>query len=126
MRPDRSGLLLTYASLHNAARTALDELGIGDKGCIQINECWPEALLYYDPEKLHWMFRKIPERKARISAIIVHPYNFTFDYNGVWMNKDFTFGVSFKQHDAASKEYTNKLDCWWRGEVPHRKRVTLC
>jgi hypothetical protein len=123
MRPDKSGLLMTYASLHDCTRGALDELSIGDKGGIQINECWPEALLYYDPDKLRWIFRKIPER---ISAIIVHPYNFTFDYHSIRMNDEFTFGVSFKQDDEASKENANKLISWWRGEVPHRKRVTLC
>ncbi len=126
MRPDKSGLLMTYTTLHYAARTALDGLGIGDKYGIQINECWPEALLFYDPDKLRWKFRKIPERKAQISAIVVHPYNFTFYYDGVKMNKEFTFGVSIKSDDEASIEYADKLIGWWRGEVPHRKRVTLC
>ena len=117
---------MTYTTLHNAARTTLDGFSIGDKNGIQINECWPEALLYFDPDKLRWMFRKIPERKAQISAIIVHPYNFTFDYDATKMNIDFTFGVSIKQDEEASKEYAGKLMGWWRGEVPHRKRVTLC
>lgn len=126
MRPDKSGLLMTYTTLRNAARTALDRFSIGDKYGIQINECWPEALLCYDPDKLRWMFRKIPERKAQISAIVVHPYNFTFDYNGIRMNEEFTFGVSVKHDDEASKGYADKLMGWWRGEVPHRKRVTLC
>lgn len=117
---------MTYTALHDATRGILDEYSTGDKGGIQINECWPEAVLYYDPDKLRWMFGKIPERKAKVSAIVVHPFNFTFDYNGIRMNKDLTFGISYQQGDEASAEYAGKVMCWWRGEVPHRKRVTLC
>jgi hypothetical protein len=117
---------MVYAPLSNATRGALDEFSSGDKGCIQISECWPEALLFYDPDKLRWMLGKIPERKAKVSAVIVHPYNFTFDYHSIIITNEFTFGVSVKKDDEASKEYANKLVDWWIGKVPFRKRVSLC
>ena len=83
-------------------------------------------VLYFDPDKLRWMLGKIPERKAKVSAVIVHPYNFTFDYRGTRMTNDDKFGVSVKKDDEASKEYAIKLIGWWRGHVPYRKRVSLC
>jgi hypothetical protein len=127
-RPDQSGVIFHPYNLRAALQGLLFTLQVNgslpvdwsnDDNCVCMTETRPDALLYLDPQKVRWSFRKLP---WRMFVVFPHGTDVLYGDSKVWI-KTPELGVWMTD----DRSYARKLHRWWTGALPPLvdKRIPL-